>query len=220
MNKKQKLALDAFTLVLVIIGVVGLFRYYGRTLPKLETGAFRIVEQETGLSEQARKLLASEDQIIVFFENEGYAAVYTPEGSFSYGIQVDSSDRGSGKIAWIDGQLVIKSKNNTFYFFDGKTLTDQFRVNINENTERTRALESEMGEDDSLSCETSRGVVSVSGRKVVETDASGAERVLFTLPNKTIHPLVLISFFSGTVLIILSNRRERALRAKTKEPAA
>ena len=221
MNRRVKTILSVIALALLIVGLIGMFRFYGGTsLPVIEKGAYRIVAQEAGMAKQVSKLLASGDQIVLFYQDEGYASIYTPEGKFCYGIQVDVSDKGYGNAAWVDGLLVIKSKENTVYFFDGKTLTSRYHVSINENLEQFQTLEEKMGSNNSLSCETESGVVSVSGSQVVETDASGAVKELFSLPRKTINPGFLVSFFIGAVLVIIVDRVDRSRRAKRNGPSS
>ena len=68
--------------------------------------------------------------------------------------------------------------------------------------------------------ETESGVVSVSGSQVVETDASGAVKELFSLPRKTINPGFLVSFFIGAVLVIIVDRVDRSRRAKRNGPSS
>ena len=119
--------LSIIELFLLLIGIVGFINFYfHKTLPRIEKCTYKIISQEVHLSEQVSKLLIVDDKIVLLFENAGYVAVYTQDGEFLYGIQVDTADKGTGNISYLDGYLVIKSKANTVYYFDGSLLVKIF----------------------------------------------------------------------------------------------
>ena len=92
--------------VLLVLGNIGFLSFFfHKTLPDIEKGSYRIIRQETPMKEPVSKLLLVKDQIIIFYEDEGSAAVYSEAGEFSYGIQVDKSARGYGNIAYFDDRL-------------------------------------------------------------------------------------------------------------------
>ena len=210
----SRLAMSLITTILILIGNVGFFIHFKQKIPAIEKGSFRVIEQEFLSVYRPSKLIADTNTVVLFYEDEGYAAIYTKNGKFCYGLQVDRSDRGTGNIAYINGVLVITSKASNVYYFDGTALLQKYHVSIHENLEKYRKLDPLMGDYNSKKCETDKGIISISGSNVVETDHFGATKILFPIPQKTLHPVFLFSFFLGILLLLYMRRTGDRLRKK------
>ena len=192
--------------VLLVLGNIGFLSFFfHKTLPDIEKGSYRIIQQETPMKERVSKLLLAKDQIVIFYEDEGYEAVYSETGEFSYGIQVDKSARGYGNIAYLDDRLVIKSKPNTVYVFDGDTPTEIYPFS-SEQLDPLSLLEEKMGEYHSSYYSENDEVYSVSGDSVDKTDSSGIRSVVIHVPRRVLPPVYLISFFLGLALLLYLQR--------------
>lgn len=203
--KMHKNTLSIIMLLLLVIGIIGFIHYYHKTLSSIEKGTYRIISQEVYLSEQLSKLLFVDNEIVLFYEDEGYVALYTQNGVFLYGIQVDTSDKGTGNISYLDGYLVIKSKANTVYFFDGSSLVNAYHIS-SKNLDQSRLLVERMGDYKSLT-HTNNGITfSASNGNIIKTDSTGSNTILFPLPQKTMNPIFLLSFFLGVVLLFVLKR--------------
>jgi len=142
--------------ILIVAFIAAFFNYVAPILKKptkLKEMEYKIYDQELNTINAPSKLVVSEAGIALFFEDLSYAAVYSFSGDFLYGIQVDSSDRGTGNMAFIDGEWVIDSKNGTLYFFQDKTLIASYHVTINENLDLYREIRPKMGDYNSLECD-------------------------------------------------------------------
>ena len=198
----HKNLLSVLMIFLLVTGIVGFIFYFRKTLSSIEKGTYRIIDQEVRLSEQVSKLLFADDKIVLFYESEGYTAVYSQSGVFLFGIQVDTSDKGTGNISYLDGYLVIKSKANTVYFFDGSFLVNSYHIS-NKNLDQYRLLEERMGAYKSLTYTTNGITFSVSNGNIVKSDSSGLNMIIFPLPQKTMNPVFLLSFFLGVALLLV-----------------
>jgi len=193
-------------MVCLAFGIIGFsFFFFRKTMPRIEKCSFRIVEQEVLMHERVSKILIIDDRIALFYENEGYVAFYSEDGAFSYGILVDTSDRGTGNIAYLDGKLVIKSKANTIYIFDGAAPVNIYSI-TSDNLDEYRALEKRMGDYKSSICESEDTVYSVSGDHVEKTDSLGNTTIVLSLPKKDMNPIYLLSFFFGLALLLIMLR--------------
>ena len=137
-----------FTVFFVVL--FSFFNCERNKLPKIEVGRYELVDHEIKQIGAPSKLVVSEDGIALFYENSDYAAIYSLDGEFLYGVLVDSSNRGTGNMGYVDGKWVIDSKNNTLYIFHDKNQIEVYQVTVNENLELFRELQPKMGEYKSL----------------------------------------------------------------------
>lgn len=190
MNKFIKIKSKKFNpmgviLFLLVVAGIAFFRNMS-ILPKLEEAEFVAYEQEIIPYTNPSKLVVSEKGIAVFYENAGYTAFYSLNGLFMYGIQVDTSDKGTGNIAFLDDLWVIYSKNNTVYFFSDKTLVEKFHVSTLENYDLGKAIKERMGDYSSLYCSYDDDEYWVSFSEhpqVKKRMSSGEETTLILLPT-------------------------------------
>lgn len=202
----HKVLLSIIMLLFLVTGIIGFIFYYHKTLSNIERGTYRIISQEVYLSEQISKLLFVDNKIVLFYEDEGYVALYTQNGVFLYGIQVDTSDKGTGNISYLDGYLVIKSKANSVYYFEGSSLVNVYHIS-SKNLDQYRLLEERMGDYNSLTHTTNGISFSASNGNIIKTDSSGGSTIMFPLPQKSMNPIFLLSFFLGVVLLFVLKRQ-------------
>lgn len=223
MNKcKQKTAkFNPAGLILLFLLCAGMILFSRlETYPRLTEGDYQVLEQEIPPNADPSKLVVSEKGIALFYENAGYAAFYSQDGAFLYGIKVDTSDNGAGNIALLDDLWVIYSKNNTVYFFSDSTLVDKFHVSVKENTERGRELKERMGENSSLQCQYNGDEYWVSFTEhpqVKKRTASGEETSLISLPVNTAASIlfgVFLCLCLGSMLFFIIKEGLRKKRAK------
>ena len=192
-------------LFLLGTGLIGFIMYFRKTLSGIEKGTYQIINQEIQLREQVTKLIVADEKLVLFYEDAGYVAVYTQTGEFLYGIQVDTSDKGTGNISFLDGGLVIKSKANSVYYFDGSFLIDSFHIS-SDNLDQYRLLEKRMGDHSALTASTNGIDFSVSNGNIVKTTLLGTNAIVFPLPRRKMNPVFLCSFFLGVTLLLLLNK--------------
>lgn len=106
--------------VIIVIGIIFIARF--NSIFSLSEGEIKIYDEPYAPAADVSKLAVADDTIAVFYEDAGYAGLYSLDGSFMFGVRVDSASSGSGNIGFVDGCWIIYSKNNNFYIFDGKTL--------------------------------------------------------------------------------------------------
>lgn len=223
MNRKlSKFSPVGFVLLFLIGAGMILFSRLAM-LPRLKEADHQVYEREITPNANPSKLVVSEKGIALFYEDAGYAAFYSKDGVFLYGIKVDTSDNGAGNIALLDDLWVIYSKNNTVYFFSGSTLVDKFHVSVKENMERGRELKERMGENSSLRCQYNGDEYWVSFTEhpqVKKRTASGEETSLISLPVNTAASIlfgVCLCLCLGSMLFFITKEGLRKKKAKPDE---
>lgn len=208
-----------------LIGAGMIFFSKLEMLPRLKESDYQVYEQEITPNTDPSKIVVSEKGIAVFYENAGYAAFYSLDGSFLYGIKVDTSDKGTGNIAFLDDLWVIYSKNNTVYFFSGSTLVEKFHVSIHENSARGKEIRERMGDYSSLSCQYDGDEyrVSFSQRlQVKKRTPSGEETTLIVLPSNIVRTvflrLSLLLCIGSMLYFIVKERRKPRQHAQQHGP--
>lgn len=192
-------------------------------LPRLKEADHQVYEREITPNANPSKLVVSEKGIAVFYEDAGYAAFYSQDGSFLYGIKVDTSDKGTGNIAFLDDLWVIYSKNNTVYFFSGSTLVEKFHVSINENSERGKEIKERMGENSSLRCQYNGDEYWISFSEhpqVKKRLPSGKETTLILLPVNKVTTFffgLCLCLCLGSMLFFITKEGFRKKKAKPDE---
>ena len=86
-----------------LISVIKNFSY-PQKLPELD---YKIYDSELFPLAVPSKLVVANNTIAVFFEDVGYLSCYSIEGTFLYGIQVDTSLNGRGNFAAVNDMWVI-----------------------------------------------------------------------------------------------------------------
>lgn len=226
-NRKKTAKFNPAGLILLLLLWAGMFLFRRlETYPRLNEGDYQVLEQEITPNADPSKLVVSEKGITLFYENAGYAAFYSQDGAFQYGIKVDTSDNGAGNIALLDDLWVIYSKNNTVYFFSDSTLVDKFHVSVKENMERGRELKERMGENSTLQCQYNGDEYWVSiteHPQVKKRTASGKETSLISLPVNTAASIlfgVCLFLCLGSMLFFIIKEGLRKKRAKPVEGKA
>lgn len=227
MNKYTKNKSSKFNpagLILLFLTCVGMFLFSRLEMyPRLKEADYQVYEQEITPNADPSKLVVSEKGIALFYENAGYAAFYSHDGFFLYGIKVDTSNHGAGNIAFLDDLWVIYSKNNTVYFFSDSTLVEKFHVSVNENRERGKEIKERMGDDSSLRCQYHGDEywVSFTGHpQVKKRTASGEETSLILLPVNTVTSILFgacLFLCLGAMLCFIWKDGFRKKRAKPAE---
>ena len=98
--------------VIIVIGIIFIARF--NSIFSLSEGEIKIYDEPYAPAADVSKLAVADDTIAVFYEDAGYAGFYSLDGSFMFGVRVDSASSGSGNIGFVDGCWIIYSKNNNF----------------------------------------------------------------------------------------------------------
>lgn len=72
--------------------------------------------------QEITSMLLEDGRIFLFFDSCGLVSVYSVDGEFLYGIQVNSSASGRGDIAYNDEKLYIFTRENHIYVFEDQKL--------------------------------------------------------------------------------------------------
>ena len=194
--------------VIIVIGIIFIARF--NSIFSLSEGEIKIYDEPYAPAADVSKLAVADDTIAVFYEDAGCAGFYSLDGSFMFGVRVDSAGSGSGNIGFVDGCWIIYSKNNNFYIFDGKNLIDEFHVSINENSERGTLLLEKMG-GRTLKCEYLGEIYSVEASSKIVKNGTGGEMLIAELSqNKTAQVFFWTVFavcIIGAALTIIKERK-------------
>ena len=213
MNRKTgwKQWVSAGLLVLCGIAVLaGVLLFADRAyLARLDKLDYAVYEQEQTPPGNPTKLVVCEKGIAVFYEDSGYAAVYSLRGEFRYGLKVDTSRNGAGNLDCIDGLWVFRSKNNSVYIFSGTELVERFPVTMDENLERGRELAGRMSGSKLLRAEYggAQYTLEIDGplsghARIVRRDSAGGDETVVVLPGNP--PVsILISVLGLACLLVL-----------------
>ena len=94
--------------------------------PLPENEIFHILNTELIPREKVTTFGVNESVIVLFYDQQGLANVYSHEGTFLYGLQVRTIKNGKGGIALKDGVLYIKARGNRMYVFKEDGLIQSF----------------------------------------------------------------------------------------------
>lgn len=79
-----------------------------------EDGWWCIYERERVPRKDATELIAADGMLYLFYEDVGYVNVYSDEGVFQWGCQVEAISNGVGGIGYRDGILFIDGKSGIY----------------------------------------------------------------------------------------------------------
>ena len=99
---------------------------FGTITPLMENEQFRVLNSELIPHENVTTFCVTDSAIVLFYDLQGLANVYSLDGSFLYGLQVKTLRNGTGDIAFEDEYLYIKTRGNRIFIFKGKELIRSF----------------------------------------------------------------------------------------------
>ena len=88
---------------------------------------YRLLREEKVPREKLSLITVNEDQIILFYDYEGIINVYSLDGAFLYGFQIESLKKGTGDLVLHDDQLYVKACGGKMYIIDGDVVLSFFR---------------------------------------------------------------------------------------------
>lgn len=145
----------------------------------LKTGeSYRILYEEKIPREKLSLFTVNEKLIVLFFDYEGIINIYSIDGEFLYGFQIESLKKGTGDIAFHNDRLFVKARGGRMYIFNGNVVHSSFRSTEDAATyrEAERLLEG-------IPC-SNVGDVSfhVVGNRIMKAVDGGPYQTLITLP--------------------------------------
>ena len=85
---------------------------------------YRYLHNEQVPREDISQLLVSNDQIVVYYDDVGIVNVYSWDGDYLYGIQIDSVKNGHGDMSFHNNLLYIDAKR--IYVINNGMVVDVF----------------------------------------------------------------------------------------------
>lgn len=97
------------------------------SLESLKDGEYyRLILEEKNPRAELTSFLVTDTVLILYYDAEALVNVYTLNGKFLYGIQVELIRNGTGNFAYHNGMLYIMSRGNRMYIFQDKELIKSF----------------------------------------------------------------------------------------------
>lgn len=181
----MKKALIILAMSVILICFVQLAYYVGaegfsRIQPLRTDEAYRIYTEEQVPREDLSLYLVTDERIFLYYDYEGVINVYSLEGNFLFGLQIQSLRNGTGDIAFSKGFLYIKARGNTIYIFDDMTLVSSFDRADNPN--EYIAIELLMN---GAPCHEVDGVkYYAAGNEIVKSESGYPLQTVISLPKK------------------------------------
>ena len=151
-----------------------------------ENYGYELHAEEQVPREEIASIAEDSQSVCVFYDTNGHVNVYSHDGIFQYGIQVESSNHGLGWIALKDGLLYIKSTTNVIYRFRGQGLLDAVKFSTDpqkaEEHDIFLAREKEM-QQASEAKDAATYYISEDGWSLLAADANGELRPVSFLPS-------------------------------------
>ena len=91
--------------VIIVIGIIFIARF--NSIFSLSEGEIKIYDEPYAPAADVSKLAVADDTIAVFYEDAGYAGFYSLDGSFMFGVRVDSAEAEISGL-WTDAGLYIQ----------------------------------------------------------------------------------------------------------------
>lgn len=171
----------AFISILFLAGMISK-EEFDTIKPLPEDESFCISKKEQNPRDELTSFIITKDSIILYYDAAGLVNVYSIEGEFQYGIQIELIDNGKGNIGVGNDKLYIESRGGRIYVFVGMDCEDSFRRR--EYPERytyiARFLNQEKGHSDGIATYYYQKEVSQIQRK----DAQGNITAVISLPQK------------------------------------
>ena len=116
--------------ILLIIAISQLHLCSRNNISKtVEVGEYVIHKtQQIPPGQKVTSMLIEDGEIFLFFDADGLVNVYSVDGIFQYGLQVNSSTSGRGDIAYDDGKLYVFTRENQLYIFEEQKLIQHIDV--------------------------------------------------------------------------------------------
>ena len=141
---------------------------------------YRILFQEKIPREKLSLFTVNEKQIALFFDYEGIINIYSIDGVFLYGFQIESLKKGTGDIAFHNKQLFVKARGGRMYIFDGDLVSSSFS-----STEYPVAYKEAEKYLEGIPCNNVGNLsFHVVGNKIMKSVDSGPYQTVITLPNE------------------------------------
>ena len=170
--------------------------------------AYRMVTNELIPREEISLFLVTEERIFLYFDYTGIINVYSHDGIFLYGLQINSLKNGIGDIAFKDGILYIKARGNMLYIFDGTVLLDNFRRQ--DNPQMYSEVEVLMGGEP---CHQMNNITYVSsGNKILKKAEQHVVETVISLPQKNTNIRDLAIFTMLLIAALMHYIRKPAIR--------
>lgn len=124
MKKTFSLALFVFVVALCII----LLSYWRNeegfcTVKPLDNNEDYVLhESELVPRDELTEFLVTKENIVLFYDYPGMVNVYALNGTFLYGLQVQTLQNGRGSVAHDGNYLYVHSRGHKLYVFDGPEL--------------------------------------------------------------------------------------------------
>lgn len=154
-----------------------------------QPGMYRILDEEICPNLEITDLFAGNGSIFVFYEKAGLVNVYSDDGVFQYGIQIEIGQNSYIKIAYQDGLLYLDSQLNTLYAFDRDQVVEQIYHTTkmpDDIKKRYRELEENFSHGTSNTYDGKTYVLSKSETGIDVIEENGQSKTVITLPEKNI----------------------------------
>ena len=99
---------------------------FSRIHPLKKGAPYRIYDTEQCPRDEVTSFIATEEEIILYYDDCGLINVYGLDGEFQYGIQVECIKNGRGNIGYLKGLLYIRARSHKIYIFDGTSLIESY----------------------------------------------------------------------------------------------
>lgn len=111
-------------LILFFVGSINTIGHRDENLlPILDSNeTYRLLSRELIPSRSTPLFTVNDEKIFLFYDRDGLINVYSHEGDFLYGLQIETTEHGTGNITSDEKYLYIKSCGNTLYIFEDTAL--------------------------------------------------------------------------------------------------
>lgn len=153
---------------------------------------YRVLAEENVPRSDLTSFQVTESTLILYYDAAGLVNVYTLEGEFLYGIQIQTIRNGSGNFVFQDHTLYILSRGNRMYAFREHNLIDSYLYT--EAPEEFRQIESWMMQNKCHSMEDTTYYYLSESNQIAKTVPFGIMETVISLPkrNSNIHDVVMI----------------------------
>lgn len=156
----------------------------------------RVLDTETIPQGEVSKFCVTESLIVLLYDEQGLANVYSHDGVFLYGLQVRTLHNGAGCIGFEKDKLFIRARGNRMFVFCGKKMIRSFLYSEDptefRRIERTIALQ----ENHTIKDQTYHYLPDMN--KIVKHTADGEMVDVISLPRTSPHVPAL-----GVTLLLL-----------------
>lgn len=168
---------------------------------------FRVLEEEYILRNDLTEFVVARDSLILFYDGAGLVNIYSLEGQFRYGIQVERIDNGSGKIGVLDDRLYIEARGGRVYIFSGTELIESFR--IREDPGRYNSVKNILAQESKHFDGNAAYYYQNDLNQIRKVDRLGSEDIVISMPrkNKNLKTVALLFLLSGATAALLAKKQ-------------